>query len=327
MADGMPTRKLATLTVVAPFFNEQTGAVGFHSALSGELARLGLECSFVYVDDGSEDETLRALNTIANGDPRVSVIGLSRNWGHQVALTAGLDYADGDAVVVMDSDLQHPPAAIAEMVRECEAGADVVYGVRRNAPAVGLAKRLMSKWFYRLLRRSTHVRVVEDAADFRLMSRPAVAALRQMREVHRYLRGMVPWLGFREAVVHYDQAPRAAGEASYTFAKSMRLAQYGLFSFSRLPLNVISLAGVCSSLLALIYLAYVAGIALSGRAVAGWSSVIAVVLIVASLQFLSTAILAQYLGMVFEQVKQRPLYLLKQERLGAGSRRPPRAHQ
>lgn len=320
----MPSsRRLSSLTVVAPFFNEQDGASEFHRRLGDALAALPLEGNFVFVDDGSTDATLRALNDAADRDPRVTVIGLSRNWGHQIALTAGLDYAHGDAVIVMDSDLQHPPEAIARMVGEYEKGADVVYGVRRNQPKASFLKRVTSRWFYRLLRGSTNVRVVGDAADFRLMSQPAVAMLRRMREVHRYLRGMVPWLGFRDAIVYYDEAPRLSGDASYTWRKSLRLAKYALFSFSRLPLDAISLAGVLFSALALVYLVYVVIIALSGRAVAGWSSVIAVVLIVSAVQFLSVSILAQYLGMVFEQTKGRPLYVLKLERLGKSVVRPP----
>jgi glycosyltransferase involved in cell wall biosynthesis len=313
----MPSnRRLSSLTVVAPFFNEQDGAPEFHRRVSAELAALPLECNFVFVDDGSTDATLRVLNEIADRDPRVTVIGLSRNWGHQIALTAGIDYAQGEAVIVMDSDLQHPPEAIARMVGEYAKGADVVYGVRRNQPKAGFLKRVMSRWFYRLLRRSTHVQVVGDAADFRLMSQPVVAMLRRMREVHRYLRGMVPWLGFSDAIVYYDEAPRLTGDASYTWRKSFRLANYALFSFSRLPLDAISLAGVLFSGLALLYLVFVLISALSGRTVAGWSSVIAVVLIVSAVQFLSVSILAQYLGMVFEQTKARPLYVLRLERLG-----------
>jgi dolichol-phosphate mannosyltransferase len=315
-------RRLSSLTLVAPFFNEQEGASEFHRRLSGELAALPLECNFVFVDDGSTDATLRVLNEIADRDPRVTVIGLSRNWGHQIALTAGIDYAQGEAVIVMDSDLQHPPEAIARMVGEYEKGADVVYGVRRNQPKTGVLKRVTSRWFYRLLRRSTNVQVVGDAADFRLMSQPVVAILRRMREVHRYLRGMVPWLGFSDAIVYYDEAPRLTGDASYTWRKSFRLATYALFSFSRLPLDAISVAGVLFSGLALVYLVFVVIAALSGRTVAGWSSVIAVVLIVSAVQFLSVSILAQYLGMVFEQTKARPLYVLRLERLGTSPAMP-----
>lgn len=304
---------------MAPFFNEQDGAAEFHRRVSGELGALPVELNFVFVDDGSTDRTLRVLNDVADRDPRVTVIGLSRNWGHQIALSAGIDYAFGEAVIVMDSDLQHPPEAIAAMVAEYEKGADVVYGVRRHQPRAGFLKRLASRWFYRLLRGSTSVRVVGDAADFRLMSQPVVAMLRHMREVHRYLRGMVPWLGFSDAIVYYDEAPRVSGDASYTWRKSLRLAKYALFSFSRLPLDAISLAGVVFSALALLYLVYVVIIALSGHAVAGWSSVIAVVLIVSAVQFLSVSILAQYLGMVFEQTKARPLYVLKLERLGTSA--------
>src|SRR5260221_4880680 len=157
----MPSnRRLSSLTVVAPFFNEQDGASEFHRRLSDELAALLLDCNFVFVDDGSTDATLRVLNDVADRDPRVTVIGLSRNWGHQIALTAGLDYAQGEAVIVMDSDLQHPPEAIARMGGEDEKGADVVYGVRGNQPKTGFLKRGASRWVYPLLRPSTHVQIV-----------------------------------------------------------------------------------------------------------------------------------------------------------------------
>jgi glycosyltransferase involved in cell wall biosynthesis len=314
-------RRLRSLTVVAPFFNEQRGAVDFHRQLSAALVALPVEVGLVFVDDGSRDETLAVLHRIADQDPRVSVIALSRNWGHQIALTAGLEHAVGDAVVTMDSDLQHPPGVIAEMITAFEAGADIVYGVRRSAARVGWLKRVCSKAFYRLLRRATHVDVVPDAADFRLMSHRVVASLRQMREVHRYLRGMVPWLGFDSAIVYYDQPPRASGRAAYTLASSLRLARHAVFSFSRLPLVAISAMGVIFGLLAALYLVYVVMYAISGRTVPGWASVIAVVLVVSVVQFLSMSVIAQYLGMLFEQVKERPLYVLKDVRLAAATPR------
>jgi dolichol-phosphate mannosyltransferase len=286
--------------------------------LSSALATLAVDVQLVFVDDGSGDETLAVLHRIADSDPRVSVIALSRNWGHQIALTAGLEHAVGDAVVTMDSDLQHPPVVIAEMVRAFERGTDIVYGVRRSAARVGWLKRICSKGFYYLLRRATRVDVVPDAADFRLMSRRVVASLRQMREVHRYLRGMVPWLGFSSAIVYYDQPPRTSGRASYTLVSSLRLARHAVFSFSGLPLLAISAMGVMFALLSVLYLAYVIIVAMSGQAVPGWSSVIAVVLVVSAVQFLSMSVLAQYLGMLFEQVKERPLYVLKVVRLAPG---------
>jgi len=318
------TPPVSALAIVAPFFNEQDGAIEFHRRLCGVVDRLPLQCSFVYVDDGSGDATLRVLNEIANADPRVSVLGLSRNWGHQIALTAGIDYCDAaaDAVLVMDSDLQHPPETIPEMIAAFEGGAEIVYGVRRADSDNRLLKRASSRGFYRLLSGSARIPVVAGAADFRLMSRRSVAVLKEMREVHRYLRGMVPWMGFSQASVVYDQASRIAGRPSYTFRRSLRLAQNALFSFSHLPLKAISIAGVGCSFLALVYLVYVVAVALSGRAVPGWSSVIAVVLIVSAVQFLSISILAQYLGMLFEQSKGRPLYVLKQARLGHLSRNP-----
>lgn len=320
--NGAARPQISRLSVVAPFFNEQAGAVAFHAQLRAALDSLPFDIEFIFVDDGSRDETLAVLHRIADQDSRVSVIALSRNWGHQIALTAGLRYAAGDAVVTMDSDLQHPPTVIVEMLAQFDAGADIVYAVRRNAAKVGWFKKWCSAQFYRLLRIATRVEVLPDAADFRLMSQRVVTALSRMRDVHRYLRGMVPWLGFDSAVVPYDQPPRASGTPVYTWAASVRLAQHALFSFSSLPLMAISAMGVIFGAFAVAYLIYALAIALSGKALPGWTSVIAVVLVVAAFQFVSLSVLAQYLGMMFEQMKGRPLYAVKHERLAPSARRP-----
>lgn len=315
----MPTpRRLTSLAVIVPFYNEGRGARRFYERLRDELDRLELDrCSLVFVDDGSRDETLRVLNDLADADPRITVLSFARNWGHQIALTAGLDHVDSsvDAIVTMDGDLQHPPEAIAEMAREYESGAEIVYGIRNSYNDVGAFTRLASRCFHRLVKWSTSIEVVPGAADFRLMSRRAVDVLKQMREVHRYLRGMVPWIGFPYAVVRYPQARRHAGTAVYTWRRRVRLAHDGLFSFSTLPLNVITWLGFVFAVVAVAYLAYVLLVAVYGRVVPGWASVIAVILMVATFQFLAMSILAQYLGMLFEEAKRRPLYVLKQARI------------
>lgn len=309
-------RQLSSLTLVVPFYNEQGGVQAFYQQACAALDALGLDYRFVFVDDGSTDDTLRLLNALADRDSRVSVLSLTRNFGHQAALTAGLDHADGEAVVTMDGDLQHPPSAIAEMVRAYEAGAEVVYAVRANEDHRSWAKKLTARVFYRLLRRLTQIDIISGAMDFRLMSRPAVESLRQMREKHRYLRGMVPWMGFSYQIVHYQEAERFADHSKYTWTKMLRLARYGFFSFSTGALDLITLLGLALTGLAMLYLIYALVVwAFFHETVPGWTSVIAVLLVVSGVQLISVGILAQYIGMIFEEVKGRPLYLLKQKRL------------
>ena len=313
----MPSRRLTSLAVIVPFYREARGARLFYERLRDQLAALHCRCSLVFVDDGSQDETLQVLNALADEDPRITVLSFARNWGHQMALTAGLDHVDPavDAVVTMDGDLQHPPETIAAMVERYESGAEIVYAVRDTYNDVGPLTRLASRCFHGVLTWSTNVDVVPGAADFRLMSRRAADVLKGMREVHRYLRGMVPWIGMPHAVVHYAQAPRHTGAPAYTWRRRVRLAHDGLFSFSTLPLDVITWLGFAFAAVALVYLAYVLVVAFYGHPVPGWASVIAVILVVATFQFLSMSILAQYLGMLFEEAKGRPLYVLKQARV------------
>ncbi len=309
------------MTVVAPFFNEAAGLEVFYARLVEQLDGLGLAYELIFVDDGSEDRTLELLHQLAENDSRLTVLALTRNFGHQAALTAGLDLAAGEAVVVMDSDLQHPPEVIGSLVTEYEAGADIVYAVRRNA-RLGLFKRLFSRIHYALMEHVSSVKMERDAADFRLMSAVAVAALRKMRETHRYLRGMVGWLGFPPSVVHYEQPTRHAGKPSYTWRKSLRMARHGIFSFSTIPLELVTWLGVGLTALGGVYLAYILIVTFRGETVAGWASVMVGVLVIGGVQLLSLGILAQYLGMLFEQSKGRPLYVVKQERRGGIAKEP-----
>ena len=308
-------RKLSSLVVVAPFYNEEAGARVFYDTVSQYLDKLDLAYYFVFVDDGSSDNTLRILNSIADEDPRVTVLGLSRNFGHQIALTAGLDYADGEAVVVMDSDLQHPPATILEMVQQYEMGYDVVYAARKNDDNRGFGKRIVAQFYYSFLQKATRLVFIRGAVDFRLISQKVLKSLVSMRETHRYLRGMVPWLGFDYAVVYYEQQQRYAGASTYSWRKLYQLARYGLFSFSTIPLDIITWLGFLVTILGGLYFIFVLIVMVTeGPTIPGWTSVIAVLLIVSGVQLISIGVLAQYIGMIFEQVKGRPLYVLKQER-------------
>jgi dolichol-phosphate mannosyltransferase len=303
------------ISIVAPFYNEEENAPVFYQELKAILASLPFQYEMVFVDDGSVDNTLQVLKNLAEQDPSITLLALSRNFGHQLALTAGLDYAAGDIVIVMDSDLQHPPEIIPALVEEYQNGADVVYAVRSNDRGVGLFKRLSSRGYYSLLGRLTNVQIIPGSADFRLMRRDVVETLREMRETHRYLRGLVPWIGWKSATVSYQQPKRRAGRPSYTWSKSMQLARHGIFSFSTLPLEIISWLGLIFAVLGGIYLVYILIISLFGIAVQGWTSTISAVLILGGVQLLSLGIVAQYIGMIFEQVKERPLYVLKYKKI------------
>lgn len=308
-------RKLHSLTVIAPFYNEAETVDIFYQTLRTVVDTLEVSADFVFVDDGSRDSTLQHLNTLAADDSRITVLAFARNFGHQAALTAGIDYAFGEAVIMMDSDLQHPPSYIPAMIAAYEQDADVVFMVRQQAEKLGLFKRISTHLFYTLLKRVGNIEVVPGAADFRLVSQPALNTLREMREQHRYLRGMVSWVGFKQTMLQYQQADRFAGQPTYTWRKSLKLARHGLFSFSTVPLDLITWLGIIMTVSAVVYLVYTVIVFFTGISVPGWSSVIAVVLILGGVQLISLGIIAQYIGMIYEQVKARPLYVLKHKTL------------
>lgn len=312
-------RPVDTLDLVVPCFNEEDGIEHFHKMAATHLDSLCISVRFIFVDDGSTDNTLARLNALADRDPRVCILSLSRNFGHQMALTAGLDHTKADVVVVMDADLQHPPNLIAEMIDHYKGGADVVYAVRKRASPLGSLRGLFSKTYYSLLSRLTRIVIIPGAADFRLMSKRVVTALRGMRETNRYLRGMVSWVGFPYAVVTYSQKERFAGRPSYDLNQSLNLARHGLFSFSTVPLAVITRLGFLLSFLAFLYFCYILVAALSNRTIPGWPSVIAVILIASGIQLVSLGVIAQYVGLIFEEVKHRPLYVVKNFRFPDGT--------
>lgn len=327
LSEKLPAcRTVESLAIVAPFYNEEAGAEVFYDRLVSALEPLGISLQFIFVDDGSSDRTCGVLNRIADRDTRVTVLSLARNFGHQIALTAGLDYAEADAVITMDGDLQHPPETIPDMLQQYEAGYDVVYAVRMSHDHRGWLKRIVARVFYATLSRTTKIDVISGAVDFRLMSREVVHVLRGMRETHRYLRGMVPWIGFPYSTVSYEQQSRHTGESKYGWRQLGRMARHGFFSFSTVPLDLITWLGVIVTSLSGLYLVVVVLSALftSLRVeLPGWTSIIAVLLIVSGVQLISIGIVAQYVGMIFEQVKNRPLYTLKQERLSQNDKPTP----
>lgn len=304
-----------TLCVVSPCFNEAAGIRDYYAALKTALLGLdGLEHRMVFVDDGSTDTTLQVLNELAAHDERLLVYSLSRNFGHQVALTAGCDEARGDALVLMDSDLQHPPALIPAMVAKWRAGADVVSAVRIRTADASLLKRLSARAFYALLNSISDTHIVPDAADFVLLSRPAHEALRRMPERHRFLRGMVSWIGFRREFVAYQAPARSAGESSYTLGRMIGLASDALFSFSTAPVRLATRLGLAVVACGMLYFAYIVYTLLAHpeHVVQGWTSLIIVVLILSGVQIVFIGLIGEYVARIFEEAKGRPLYFFKQ---------------
>jgi glycosyltransferase involved in cell wall biosynthesis len=298
-------------SVVIPIYNEAEVLPTLHNRLTTVMEGLGQPYEVIFVDDGSTDGSPRLLLDLRAQDPRVKVVSFSRNFGHQIAITAGLDYSSGDAVVVMDGDLQDPPEVIPQLAAEWRAGHDVVFAVRASRNGEGLFKRATAALFYRLLRRLTTTQIPVDAGDFRLLSRAAVEALKPLRERNRFVRGLVGWIGYRCTSITYVRDSRYAGATKYPLAKMLRFGLNGIFSFSFLPLQAATLLGFAVSLISFIYLAYAVWLKLfTTRVVQGWASVIVAVLFMGGVQLVSIGIIGEYIGRIYEEVKQRPLYLV-----------------
>ncbi|MFO0807014.1 MAG: glycosyltransferase family 2 protein [Gemmataceae bacterium] len=303
------------LSIVCPAYEEQEVLPHFHEALCESLESIRNEyrLEIVYVDDGSRDRTLEVLRTIAESDRRVRFLSLSRNFGHQAALTAGLESARGEAVVTLDSDLQHPPELIPTLVAKWREGFDVVLTIRADDQRLSWFKRTSSQMFYRLLRRWSDLDVRVAASDYRLMSRRAVQALLSLRESHRYIRGMVQWLGFPTAEVPFVPNARKAGVSKYTLRKMVRLASDGLFSFSRVPLRLSVLAGF--AITGLSSVATVASVFARSRVRPVDPLLVALLIavhIVGATMLGAMAVLGEYVGRIAEECKRRPAYLLKE---------------
>lgn len=296
-------------SLVLPVFNEEETIPELHQRLAAFLSRFEESWEVVFVDDGSTDRSLPLLRELAAQNPHYKILSFGRNFGHQIAITAGLDVADGDAVVVMDADLQDPPEVVADMVQKFREGFDVVYGVRTQRHGESLFKRATAAIFYRLLRSMLGFEVPVDTGDFRLMSRQVVLTLRSLRERHRFVRGMVAWVGFRQTRVQYERPARFAGETKYPLSKMVRFAIDGITSFSIIPVRVATFLGVLTGLLAV-------GIGfwalyqklIGGTVVLGWTTIMMLVALCSSAQLLMTGVLGEYIGRVYEEVKRRPLY-------------------
>lgn len=306
--------RVPLLSVVVPCFNEEAVLPETVSRLTGFCAELvGLEVELIFVDDGSRDRTRDLLKSYAAGDSRFRVIGFSRNFGHQVAVTAGIDAASGDAVVLLDADLQDPPEVIHEMIAKWREGFDVVYGTRTERTGESAFKMATARGFYRLLNRLSDIPIPLDTGDFRLMGRDVVATLRAMPEHDRFVRGMISWVGFRQTAVPYRRAPRFAGRSKYPLAKMLRFATDGILSFSTKPLQVSVAFGMFSASIAVLGILYALVLRLlTDIWVTGWTALMIAVLFIGGVQLICLGILGQYVGRIYSEMKRRPLYVAEE---------------
>ena len=305
------------LSIVVPLLNEEGNLPELYRRLDATLSGLVASHEIVLVDDGSTDTTWSMIRDLAARDPRVKGVRFSRNFGHQMAFTAGLDHAGGSAVVIMDADLQDPPELIPELVARWREGYDVVYAVRAKREGETAFKLLTAAAFYRVLERVARIRIPVDTGDFRLMSRMAVDAFRRMPERHRFTRGMVSWIGFPQIGVSYVRAARHAGETKYPLRKMLRLASDAITSFSYVPLQLASWLGSAVTALSTLTLAGLAVSRLAGAHPGGWSFGATALALLGGIQLLMVGALGEYVGRIHDQVKGRPLYLVR-ETVGLG---------
>lgn len=306
-----------TITIVVPFLNEQENLPVLYDRLVAALANIGEKWELLFVDDGSTDGSARWVAQTAVKDPRVKLLRLSRNFGHQIAITAGLDHARGDAVVIMDADLQDPPEVIPDLLKAWREGAQVVYAVREERQGETRTKRFLAAAFYRIFRWLARVDVPLNAGDFRLVDRRVVEALKGVRELHRFMRGLTCWVGFKQAAVYYVRAPRHAGKTKYPVWKSLALALDALTSFSGAPLRWMMAAGMIVSVAGLLFAARLVVYKWFGisETVPGWTSQVTILLLVSGVQLICLGVLGQYVSRIFEESKKRPLYFVM-ERVG-----------
>ena len=310
---------MVALSIVVPCFNEEACLAELHGRLSAvATSAVGDDYEVVLVNDGSKDGSWPMMAAMAARDPHLVAVNLSRNHGHQLALTAGLDLCRGETILIIDADLQDPPELLPRMMEVMRSeGADVVYGVRSSRSGETAFKRATAHGFYRLLSRATEVDIPLDAGDFRLMSRRALDALLAMPEQARFIRGMVAWIGFKQVPFAYDRQQRFAGDSKYPLRKMMRFALDALTGFSSAPLKLASLAGLWLSFGSVLLILYIAYVWLTGRSVQGWTSLMLVVVVLGAIQMFALALMGEYIGRLYNEAKRRPLYIV-QEIVGDG---------
>lgn len=313
MPDRKKRQQKPLLSIVVPVYNEQDVLDAFYGRVKNVVNSLEkYEHELIFVDDGSEDKTYEKLQELADRDNSIRVLKFSRNFGHQVAITAGIKEAKGEAVVVIDADLQDPPEVITKFVEKWQDGFDVVYGVRERRQGESKAKLITASTFYRLLKMITRIDIPVDVGDFRLMSRRAVEQFNSLRERDRFVRGLVSWIGFKQTGVMYARDSRYAGETKFPYRKMFKFAFDGITSFSNVPLKVATWLGYLTSLLAFLYGVSVFIQKLAGITVQGWATIMFGMLFLGGVQLICLGIIGEYIARIFNEIKHRPLYILEE---------------
>ncbi|UOQ73505.1 glycosyltransferase family 2 protein [Hymenobacter cellulosilyticus] len=307
------------LSVIIPIYNEEANIPALYTRLGGVLDPMGVRYEFIFINDGSRDKSLTLVQNLAARDSRVRYIDFSRNFGHQIAVTAGLDLAAGQTVVIIDADLQDPPELIPQLYAKLQEGYEVVYAKRRSRQGESAAKKLTAKLFYRLLASITSISIPVDTGDFRIISRKVVDALKQMPEQNKFIRGQISWIGYRQTYIEYDRAERAGGETGYTYRKMIRLALDGITGFSDAPLKAATISGFIVSGIAFLVMLYT----LYSRFVThdyqpGWASLMISILFLGGVQLIAVGIIGEYIARLSANVRQRPLYIISDTNIPVG---------
>ncbi|GAB2946454.1 glycosyltransferase family 2 protein [Hymenobacter coalescens] len=308
------------LSIVIPIYNEEANIPTLYRRLRGVIDPMGVSCEYIFVNDGSRDNSLALIRQLAAAEADVRYIDFSRNFGHQIAVTAGLDLSKGQAVAIIDADLQDPPELIPELYQKMREGFEVVYAKRRRRQGESAMKLFTAKLFYRILAAITNISIPVDTGDFRIISRKVVQALKQMPEQNKFLRGQISWIGYRQTYVEYDRAERAGGETGYTYRKMMRLALDGITAFSDVPLKAATIMGFSVSGIAFLVLLYT----LYERFITrdyepGWASLMVSILFLGGVQLIAVGIIGEYLSRLSTNVRHRPLYIISDTNIAAGS--------
>lgn len=302
------SKKAIFISIVIPVLNEENNLPILYKDLKQNLKNYRHE--IIFVNDGSKDNSSEIIQKLRFKDENVKLINFSRNFGHQIAITCGLDFALGDIVIVMDADLQDPPALIQTFISKWREGYDVVYGIRSIRKGENFDKIIMANIFYKIINFISPTKIPSNVGDFRLVTKRVVNVLRQTREYQRFLRGMVSWIGFRQIGIEYEREKRYSGNSKYSSIRMLKLALDALLSFSLFPLRIASLLGVLTAIGAVIYILYTLFITLEGKTVRGWSSTVVLILFLGSVQLMSLGIIGEYLGRMYEEIKRRPLYII-----------------
>ena len=307
----MSSKKIQ-LSVVVPLFNEEGNIDALYSSLTNVISKLTNDFEIIFVDDGSKDDSFKKISSICNKDNRVLGISLSKNFGHQIAITAGLEHSFGDAVVTMDADMQHPCEVIELLYKKHLEGYDIINTKREDTADSNAFKNITSSWFYKIINTLSDVPIESSSADFRLMNRKTVNAFLQLKEKDRFVRGLISWMGFKQITISYSAPLRFSGKSKYSIAKMFRFAADGITSFSAKPLRISFYAGLTVSFVGLLYAIFAVVQYFEGKTIAGWTSILVSILIIGGIQLISLGIIGEYLARVFNEAKNRPLYFVKE---------------